>query len=852
MSADESFEFSSATIRTVYKASENMVCAIDNVLSKAQCDEIVSTSKEQYFQDMSNKYNPKTRRNNSRLLVIDQGLSEILWNRLESVISKLIEKYDIPCRPLGFDVLRGNWELAGMNNAIRINKYSRMKREFFAPHKDAQYCPSGDERSVFSLVIYLNQGFKGGETCFYFPKDSTLQTKGLTIEEEIKVHGGLEEGFDHVKVTPSTGSAVLFSQNTLHESLPMITRSSKVGYKVILKTDVMLKRTEKPFGFAVSKEEKDDYFKCLNYFREAQQEELDSKADEAAELYERALSIRYSYPFALKTRSQSEWKVCPPSITDILPAVVWENIFSYLSGKDAEHLIYAFPDLIPVKKLQDGRFACKLKTIMDEKRPKFLPRVGQKHGIYTRFEFPDAEFFKRNGDGCCRVAAMYSFFLLGHTSSEEMYTVRFNPETQEVCALPLEQLLWDTFYSKPCYGCIYKVQMQGTEEKNPDRDFQASVDRSYMAYRHSAEFVGVELLESFRVNTELYENTIPYGCDEYMKSASSDSFSSELSDSDYDSSKTNHSDSESDNESNVETEHTNHSENNIGNNSEIDCVNNSDVTSSNDDSKKATKYIHVHYDSQCLFDVQNDNLLCLMDRAGFFKGLSLDMDYTTKVVKSIFYAFDGDSSDDSSEDCTPIANDLNEINITEEYLGTLIKLTKQRNNVSGAVVSSITQPFDVNFGDLCFCQLRDHDDNVEGCVEFAKRCETSLFNHLVFDFQENQLNVERPDDNGNSSYCCSCFLEQVLDSHVKVESEEKAEDSLIVGEMMHFIVKIDPLAETFVPFNHASCQCIFPRFRLNEYCNLRNYPYLNHIHLIAQEFDDKMYVWSVYGGIVAL
>ena len=442
MSADESFEFPSATIRTVHKASENMVCAIDNVLSKAQCDEIVSTSKEQYFQDMSNKYNPKTRRNNSKLLVIDQGLSEILWNRLESVISKLIEEYDIPCRPLGFDVLRGNWELAGMNNAIRINKYSRMKREFFAPHKDAQYWPSGDERSVFSLVIYLNQGFKGGETCFYFPKDSTLQTKGLTIEEEIKVHGGLEEGFDHVKMTPSTGSAVLFSQNTLHESLPMITQSSKVGYKVILKTDVMLKRTEKPFGFAVSKEEQDDYFKCLNYFREAQQEELDSKADEAAELYERALSIRYSYPSALKTHSQSEWKVCPPSITDILPAVVWENIFSCLSGKDAEHLIYAFPDLIPVKKLQEGRFACKLKTIMDGKRPKVLPRVGKKHGIYTRFEFPDAEFFKRNRDGCCRVAAMYSFFLLGNKSSDEMYTVRFNPETQEVYALPLEQLCW--------------------------------------------------------------------------------------------------------------------------------------------------------------------------------------------------------------------------------------------------------------------------------------------------------------------------------------------------------------------------------------------------------------------------
>ena len=39
-----------------------------------------------------------------------------------------------------------------------------------------------------TLLIYPNEDFKGGETCFYFPKDSKLRSKGLTIEEEIKSH----------------------------------------------------------------------------------------------------------------------------------------------------------------------------------------------------------------------------------------------------------------------------------------------------------------------------------------------------------------------------------------------------------------------------------------------------------------------------------------------------------------------------------------------------------------------------------------------------------------------------------------------------------------------------------------
>jgi hypothetical protein len=102
---------------------------------------------------------------------------------------------------LGFDVTRGVWDVHGLNEAIRINKYSGERKGYFGPHKDAQFCPNGDERSIMTLLIYLNEDFKGGETCFYFPKDATLSSKGMTIKEEIKSHVGLKKGINVCKLS---------------------------------------------------------------------------------------------------------------------------------------------------------------------------------------------------------------------------------------------------------------------------------------------------------------------------------------------------------------------------------------------------------------------------------------------------------------------------------------------------------------------------------------------------------------------------------------------------------------------------------------------------------------------------
>ena len=81
--------------------------------------------------------------------------------------------------------------------------------------------------------------------------------KGLTIAEEIQSYDGLDEGFECVVVKPKKGFAILFTHNLLHEAMPPeISNSLHQNQRLILRTDVLVKRKDKPIGFAICPEEK--------------------------------------------------------------------------------------------------------------------------------------------------------------------------------------------------------------------------------------------------------------------------------------------------------------------------------------------------------------------------------------------------------------------------------------------------------------------------------------------------------------------------------------------------------------------------------------------------------------------
>lgn len=230
-----------------FKSQQGLsLLVLDNLLSKEECDLITSKSSKNVFEEMERKY-PSEERNNRRLIVKDEQTSELIWKRLEKIVHEKFQENQISTTPLGFGV-RGEWNMYGVNNALRINQYS--EEECFALHKDAQFAPNGDERSLMSIIIYLSEDFEKGETQFYFPKSMNEKEKirkGSTIEEEVSALGGLEKGYDLYSVVPKVGRCVLFSHNLLHASVPPQKKAnaapeSEPVIRVVLRSDLLVQR----------------------------------------------------------------------------------------------------------------------------------------------------------------------------------------------------------------------------------------------------------------------------------------------------------------------------------------------------------------------------------------------------------------------------------------------------------------------------------------------------------------------------------------------------------------------------------------------------------------------------------
>lgn len=215
---------------------------VDNLLSEGECSLIAKESRQNAFEEMNKKY-PDEERNNRRLIVKDEQTSRLIWERLEKVVLTNFQENQISTTPLGFGV-RGEWQCSGANPALRLNEYN--ENQSFSLHKDAQYAPNGDERSLCSIVIYLTDDFESGETQFYFPKMNQKEKirKGSTVQEEINALGGLENGYDLVSITPKVGRCVLFSHNLIHGSVPPRKKneSDENVVRLVLRSDLLVRR----------------------------------------------------------------------------------------------------------------------------------------------------------------------------------------------------------------------------------------------------------------------------------------------------------------------------------------------------------------------------------------------------------------------------------------------------------------------------------------------------------------------------------------------------------------------------------------------------------------------------------
>lgn len=149
-----------------------------------------------------------------------------------------------------------DWEAVGLNEVVRVVRYG--PGGCFKPHCDAPFTRSVEERSWWTLNIYLN-----------------------TVEKEAEgatVFLGNPRCTSRVPVQPQAGAGLLFFQPPLlHEGQPLL-----YGDKWLLRTDVMFRREQE-----VGPEETE----ARRLHKEATELELEGRGGEAWPLYARAFKL---------------------------------------------------------------------------------------------------------------------------------------------------------------------------------------------------------------------------------------------------------------------------------------------------------------------------------------------------------------------------------------------------------------------------------------------------------------------------------------------------------------------------------------------------------------------------------
>jgi predicted 2-oxoglutarate/Fe(II)-dependent dioxygenase YbiX len=175
------------------------IFVVENVYSREECQAWIAFSETHVYEaaPIAQVVVAPDVRNNTRVVLDDVPRAAAIFERLA------------PHLPVE---LEAGWRLCGFNERLRFYRYEAGQR--FAWHNDGVFYRSLDEWSRFTLMIYLNDDFEGGNTIFQ-------------VES---VPDGL------LRVAPRAGMALLFRHDeVLLHTGDLVTR----GKKYVLRTDVM-------------------------------------------------------------------------------------------------------------------------------------------------------------------------------------------------------------------------------------------------------------------------------------------------------------------------------------------------------------------------------------------------------------------------------------------------------------------------------------------------------------------------------------------------------------------------------------------------------------------------------------
>jgi hypothetical protein len=248
---------------------------LDGVLSAAECRALVAALEAvapeeggfSFWGDASSREANRRLRSADTLEARQPALAAELWARMRVLAAEPVEI--VPGDERFECDLEGTWEAVGLNEHLLFARYG--PGGHFAPHADGQTELDFNTRSLFSVILYLNDCAEGGATRILTGEQADATERradGMLVARPGAVA--------HI-VAPVAGRALAFYQAVLHDGQPV----GAGACKYIVRTDIIYARRE-PLCTA------EEDVRAYALYQRARDEESSGRSAEAAELFRRA------------------------------------------------------------------------------------------------------------------------------------------------------------------------------------------------------------------------------------------------------------------------------------------------------------------------------------------------------------------------------------------------------------------------------------------------------------------------------------------------------------------------------------------------------------------------------------
>lgn len=189
---------------------------LQNFLSPKECELFILQAETLGLRSCG--YDPAIRQTD-RVAAQSLAVARMLFDRLAPYLEPIdLSQSERPPVGIPTHARKWKWNPVELNEAFRICRYEA--GGFFLPHRDGGFKRSEFNRSLKTFMVYLNDGFEGGDTHFY----SNTQPCYERGDPDKVVY----------TYKPQRGDVVVFNSEIIHDGGKLID-----GQKFIFRSEVM-------------------------------------------------------------------------------------------------------------------------------------------------------------------------------------------------------------------------------------------------------------------------------------------------------------------------------------------------------------------------------------------------------------------------------------------------------------------------------------------------------------------------------------------------------------------------------------------------------------------------------------